>query len=182
MTSTYYPQQWNDETLAQAGPQRYNRVPGTGPMAPVAAPVAAPVSRIRHIDQGRFWVGAVLTSTVAALGGVIGLVVVQDLLQVQLSRSPFGPGPVHIAGYGLLAGLVAMLAATLYAGLLAFAPRPTVYFGALGGLLTALAVLLPFTVPMAIGGQIALAAINLTVGVLILSLIPVAASNARPQL
>ncbi len=177
MTSTYYSQQWNDETIDQAASQRYQR-PATGP---VAAPVAAPVSRIRHIDQARFWVGAVLTSTVAGLGGVIGLVVAQDLLQISLSGSPFGIGPVHIASYGLLAGLVAMLAAAVYAGLLAFAPRPTVYFGALGGLLTALAVLLPFTAPTAIGGQIALAAINLTVGVLILSLIPVAASNARPQ-
>ena len=179
MTSTYYPEQWNTETFDQAAPQRYNRVPGHAPVAP--APLTAPVSRMRHIDQGRFWVGAVLTSTVAALGGVIGLVVAQDLLQIKLSASSFGLGPIHIAGYGLLAGLVSMLAAVVYAGLLAFAPRPTVYFGALGGLLTALAVLLPFTVPTAIGSQIALAAINLTIGVLILSLIPVAASNARPQ-
>jgi hypothetical protein len=151
-------------------------------MAPLAAPLAAPVSRIRHIDHARFWIGAVLTSTVAALGGVIGLVVARDLLQIPISGSPFSVGSVHIAGYGLLAGVIAMLAATVYAGLLAFAPRPTVYFGALGGLLTTLAVLLPFTVATPIGGQIALAAINLTVGVLILSLVPVAASNARPQL
>jgi hypothetical protein len=185
MTSTYYPQQWNDETVNQAAHQRYNR-PGSDriatPAAPLAAPVSAPVSRIRHIDQGRFWVGAVLTSTVAALGGVIGLVVARDLLQIPISGAPFSSGPVHVAGYGLLAGLIAMLAATVYAGLLAFAPRPTVYFGTLGGLLTTLAVLLPFTVHGAIGGQIALAAINLAVGILVLSLIPVAASNARPQL
>lgn len=178
MTSTYYPQRWNDETVDAAAAQRYHRLPVAGP----TVQAAAPVSRARHIDQGRFWVGAVLTSTVAALGGVIGLVVAQDLLRITLTSSPFGIGPVHIASYGLIAGLVAMLAATVYAGLLAFAPRPTVYFGALGGLLTALAVLLPFTAPTGIGGQIALAAINLTIGVLILSLIPVAASNARPQL
>lgn len=178
MTSTYYPQQWNDENVDRADAQRYNRVPAAAPMVPATAPV----SRVRRIDQGRFWVGAVLTSTVASLGGAIGLVVAQDLLRIPLTSSPFGIGPVHIASYGLIAGLVAMLAATVYAGLLAFAPRPTVYFGALGGMLTALAVLLPFTVTTAIGGQIALAAINLTIGVLILSLIPVAASNARPQL
>jgi hypothetical protein len=181
MTSTYYPQPWNDETVAQAATQRYDR-PASTAVAPLATPLAAPVSRIRHIDHARFWIGAVLTSTVAALGGVIGLVVARDLLQIPISGSPFSVGSVHIAGYGLLAGVIAMLAATVYAGLLAFAPRPTVYFGALGGLLTTLAVLLPFTVATPIGGQIALAAINLTVGVLILSLVPVAASNARPQL
>ena len=164
--------------MDQAATQRYSRHES----GPSVAPMAVTGSRIRHIDQSRFWVGAVLTSTVAALGGVIGLVVARDLLQIPISASPFGVGPVHIASYGLLAGVVAMLAATVYAGLLAFAPRPTVYFGALGGLLTTLAVLLPFTVPAAIGGQIALAAINLTVGVLVLSLIPVSASNARPQL
>lgn len=75
-----------------------------------------------------------------------------------------------------------MLAATVYAGLLAFAPRPTVYFGALGGLITTLAGLLPFTVHAPIGGQIGLATVNLAVGMLILSLIPVAASNVGPQL
>ena len=178
MTNTYYPQQWNEEVMDQGATQRYSRHDS----GPSVTPAAVTVSRIRHIDQGRFWVGAVLTSTVAALGGVIGLVVARDLLQIPISASPFGVGPVHIASYGLLAGVVAMLAATVYAGLLAFAPRPTVYFGALGGLLTTLAVLLPFTVPAAIGGQIALAAINLTVGVLVLWLIPVAASNARPRL
>ena len=179
MTSTYYPQQWNDEAQGQAAPRNYNRVASTGAITPAAT---NPVSGIRHIDQARFWVGAVLTSTVAALGGVIGLVVAQDLLHISLSQSPLAVGPIDITNYGLLAGVVAMLAAVLYAGLLAFAPRPSVYFGALGGLLTALAVLLPFTVATAVGGQIALAAINLVVGVLILSLIPVAASNARTQL
>jgi hypothetical protein len=177
MTNTYYAQQWNDETVNQAVDQRFHPLPAAGPMAPATAPI----SGIRHIDQGRFWVGAVLTSTVAALGGVLGLVVAQDLLRIPLTQSPFGFRPVHIASYGLIAGVVAMLAATVYAALLAFAPRPTVYFGALGGMLTALAVLLPFTVPAAIGGQIAVAAINLTIGTLILSLIPVAASNSTAQ-
>lgn len=183
MTSTYHPQQWNDETVDRAAHQRYTR-PGSDPMA-TAAPLAAfsvPVGRIRHIDQGRFWVGAVLTSTVAALGGVIGLVVARDLLQIPISGAPFSSGPVHIASYGLLAGIIAMLAATVYAGLLAFAPRPTVYFGALGGLITTLAGLLPFTVHAPIGGQIGLATVNVAVGMLILSLIPVAASNVGPQL
>ena len=33
MTSTYYSQQWNDETIDQAASHGYRRVPGSGPRA-----------------------------------------------------------------------------------------------------------------------------------------------------
>jgi hypothetical protein len=135
----------------------------------------------KNVDHARFWVGAILTSTVAALAGVIGLVIAQDLLHVPLTLSSTGVPSVQVGTYGVLIGLVSMLAAVLYAGMVAFAPRPTVYYGALTGLLTALAVLLPFTAAASLTGQLALAAINLVVGVLIMTLVPIAAVNAQPR-
>ena len=176
MTSTEYQQQWYQGISEQ-------HVPVSAPIYAPAAPDAtvAPVVRINHIDQGRFWVGAVLTAAVAALGGVIGLVVIRDLLRVPISLASIGLPGDNIGSFGLIAGLVALLAAALFNGMVAIAPRPTVYFGALSGLLTALAVLLPFTSSMALSGQAAVAAVNLVVGVLIMVLVPVAASNAVPS-
>lgn len=130
----------------------------------------------QRIDQPRFWVGAVLTSTVAALAGVIGLVIAQGLLRVDLSSS--GGANLHIGTYAALVGLLTMLAAGLFAGLIAIAPRPTVYFGAITGLVTALAVLLPFTGAASPTAHVALGAINLVVGVLIMTLVPLAAVTA----
>ncbi len=138
-------------------------------------------SRFRVVDQGRFWVGAVLTSGVAALAGVIGLVIAQDLLKVPVSLASIGLAGAHVTTYGLLAAVVALLAALAYDGMVAFAPRPAIYYGWLTGLLVALTVLLPFAAPVAVGSQLALALINLVVGVSIMVLVPVAASNARTR-
>lgn len=144
-----------------------------------AAEAVRPRVRFPVVDQGRFWVGAVLTSGVAALAGVIGIVIAQDLLKVPLSLASIGLAGAHLGTYGLVAALIALLAALAYDGMLAFAPRPAVYYGWLTGLLVALAVLLPFSAPVAIGSQLALGLINLVVGVAIMVLVPVAASNAR---
>jgi hypothetical protein len=165
MTSTDYQQQWYQGISEQQVP----------------APVQPPVSRINHIDQARYWVGAVLTAVVAALAGVIGLVVIRDLMRVPISLGSIGLPGDNIGSYGLMVGLAALLAAALFNGMLAIAPRPTVYFGALTGLLTALAALLPFTSSMSISAQAAVAGINLVVGVLIMVLVPLAASNAGPR-
>jgi hypothetical protein len=146
-----------------------------------AAEAVRPTGRYRVVDQGRFWVGAVLTSGVAALAGVIGLVIAQDLLKVPVSLASIGLSGASVATYGLLAALIALLAALAYDGMLAFAPRPAVYYGWLTGLLVALTVLLPFAAPVAIGSQLALALINLVVGIAIMVLVPVAASNARAR-
>ncbi len=155
--------------------------PGRVHQAADAAEAVRPTGRFTVVDQGRFWVGAVLTAGVAALAGVIGLVIAQDLLQVPVSLASIGLTGAHVSTYGLLAALVAMLAALAYDGMLAFAPRPAVYYGWLTGLLVTLTVLLPFATPVAIGSQLALALINLVVGVSIMVLVPVAASNARTR-
>ena len=77
-----------------------------------------PSGRYRVVDQGRYWVGAVLTSGVAALAGVIGLVIAQDLLKVPVSLASIGLAGAHVTTYGLVAALVALLAALAYDGML----------------------------------------------------------------
>jgi hypothetical protein len=146
-----------------------------------AGEAVRPTGRYRVVDQGRFWVGSVLTSGVAALAGVIGLVIAQDLLKVPVSLASIGMAGAHVGTYGMVAALVALLAALAYDGMLAFAPRPAIYYGWLTGLLVTLAVLLPFAAPVAVYSQLALALVNLVVGVSIMVLVPVAASSARTR-
>lgn len=66
----------------------------------------------------------------------------------------------------------------LYFAMLNVAPRPALYYGWIVGLITVLAVLLPFTGGLAVISAAALAGINLLVGLMILTLMPFAAVNA----
>ena len=67
----------------------------------------------------------------------------------------------------------------LYAVLVNFAPRPGLYFGWIVGLVTLLAALLPLTTGAVIVDHLALAGINLVVGLVITGLVPVAAVRSR---
>ena len=70
----------------------------------------------------------------------------------------------------------------LYTVLLHVAPRPGLYYGWIVGLVTLLAVLLPLiplTLGTALAAQLALAGINLVIGLVIICLVPVAAVRAR---
>jgi Family of unknown function (DUF6069) len=149
-----------------------------------AAETQAAPSRRRGsaIDQTRFWVGALLTAMMAALGGIIGLVVTKGIVHVPvLFLGGSGLVPVHAAVYGLASALIALAAAGLYDGMLHVAPRPTVYYCWLIGLLTLLAGLLPFTTTAVLASQVALAAMNVLVGLIILVMVPLAAESARTE-
>lgn len=181
-------QQWNPNAFDHYLPteQIQNLVePSRGGIAQPAlssAPAVDELARPRRgvpLDQGRYWVGSVLTAGVAALAGTIGIVIAQDLLKMPLSLASLGMSGAGMGLYGMLAALLALLAAGLFDGMLAFAPRPVVYYSWLTSLLVVLAVLMPFTAGAAFGAQVALALINLVVGVAIVTLVPVAASNAR---
>lgn len=165
---------------SQFAPDRFDEPLPRGPVAPeqTVPPVTPPRKGIR-VDQGRYWVGVLLTSAVAAMAGVIGIVIAQDLLKVGLSMASIGLAGAGAVSYAMVAVMITLLAALAYDGMLMFAPRPTVYYCWLAGLLTTLAVLLPFTAPIALGSQAALAVINLVVGLAVITLIPVAATNAR---
>ncbi len=87
---------------------------------------------------------------------------------------------VGYGAYALIAAAAAVTASVLYTVLLHFAPRPGLY-GWIVGLVTVLAVLplIPLTVGTALAAQLALAGINLVIGLVIICLVPVAAVRAR---
>jgi len=142
---------------------------------PVTAPMPAPAPRL---DQVRYWVGATITAVLAALVSLIALVIAQGIVHVPMV---LGSTTINAAVYGVTAAGIALLAAALYDGMLHVAPRPLTYYSWLGGFVTVLATLLPFTTTAGLHAQIALAATNFAVGAVITLLVPVAASNARRQ-
>ena len=132
------------------------------------------------IDQGRFWVGAVLAAAAAALTGVVAMIVAQGMLGIPvLFGGSSSVDLVHISSYGLIAAAAALVVAAVYDAMIHFAPRPGTFFGWLGGLATLLVALLPFTSAAPLQSQLVLGAMNLMVGAAILVLVPAAAVSAR---
>lgn len=136
----------------------------------------------QRVDVARLWSGGIATAVVAALVGLVGALVVRAVFK--LAGYTAGGAAFDDASTVVLcvAAAVAALAGTGLVQLLLLAtPRPLAYFGWIGGLLTAVAVLLPFVS----GGPFAVAAahavIYLVIGLAIGSLVTGAAAAAtRP--
>jgi Family of unknown function (DUF6069) len=126
------------------------------------------------IDRVRYWVGATLTAAIAGLAAMVGITVLTGILGVQP-----GAGAIDPAVYGLASAGAALGASALYYAMLHVAPRPGTYYGWLAGLLTLLAVVLPFAGAAALASQIGLAGLNLMVGIVVAVLVPIAAVQAR---
>ena len=130
-------------------PNHYYDSPFTAAPMPMSPAPRAAAPRLR-LDQMRYWVGAVITAIVAALAGVVGLVITHGIAHVPVLTQDNGLlTPVHAVSYGLLAAGIAFVAAALYNAMLHIAPRPTLYYCWLTGLLTVLATLIPFTMSAA---------------------------------
>ncbi len=151
------------------------------PETAVADPVATPRQSQRGgIDTARFWVGAALTAGISALVALIALIITNDLLHVPVMISEGGRlVMIGFGAYALFAAAAAVAASVLYAVLVNFAPRPGLYFGWIVGLVTLLAALLPLTTGAVVVDQLALAGINLVVGLVITGLVPTAAVRSR---
>lgn len=138
---------------------------------PEPAPVVRPVASSRLvIDAGRYWAGVVATAVVGALIGAVGVLVVEQIIDIQLvTQSVFSDS--HTAEY-TLGGAVAGLVAGVLLYLLAIAaPRPTAFFGWIMALATVVAALLPFTWTHTTERAVATGLLNLVMGIAIWSLL-----------
>lgn len=151
--------------------------------APNAAPNAAstPIRSAANyragIDQVRFWVGASLAAAIAAAASLVGLLLIRGVLNVPILVT--STHPLDVTAYALITAAIVIGASALYNLMLHVAPHPTTYYGALAAVGIALAVLLPFTVSVALVSQAALAGLNLVIGLLVAFLVPMAAVQAR---
>jgi len=135
------------------------------------------------LNATRLWTGGLATATVAALVGLVGTLVIRVLFHY----APVGTAAAHAlstsnAGLMCLFAAVAALAATGIAHLLIVStPDPLSYLGWIIGLSTAAAVVVPLLGGMPLAAAIALAVINLVIGLAIGSLVVGAAGAAyRP--
>jgi Family of unknown function (DUF6069) len=136
------------------------------------------------LNAGLLWAGGVGTAVVAGLIVVVGVLVVRGILDVALlaPSSAAAYGDRDTTTYALYAAGAALLATALLHVLLAFMPSPVQFFGWIAGLVTVAATLLPFTRGARMDTMVATAAINLVVGLAILSLLSsVAAMSMRHE-
>lgn len=134
------------------------------------------------VNPGRLWAGGVATAVIAALIALVGLLILQVLLQIPyLAPAVSEPLDGWAAAQSLaIWAAVAGLAATGLAHLLLVAvPSPMSYFGWIAGLLTALAAVSPLILteqPWAV--RIATAVIHLVIGMSIISLVTTTVTSA----
>ncbi len=157
-------------TPTTPAPQQPATVAPTGTPVPVAGTPARTETRLT-VEAGRFWAGAAATALVAALVGVVGVIVLQQILRIDLVfRDPFGAGSA-MSAYVLGGVLAALAAAGLLQLLVLTTPRPRAFFGWILGLATVVATLLPLTWTDELGSAIASGLVNLFIGVAVWSLL-----------
>jgi Family of unknown function (DUF6069) len=136
-----------------------------------------------RVNVSRLWVGGMATAVVAALIGLVGVLIVRAVLRIAL-YAPSTAGPFGDSDTVVLCGLaaVAALAATGLAHLLLIgAPRPMEHFASSAGLLIAMSTVVPFLSPGPTGVALATAAIHGVIGLAIGTLVSgAAAASVRP--
>ena len=135
------------------------------------------------LNATRLWTGGLATAAVAALVALVGTLVIRVLFEhlpvgVTAARTFAATG----AGTLCLFAAIAALAATGVAHLLLVStPEPLSYLGWIIGLSTAAAVVLPLLGALPLAAAIAVAVVNLVIGLAIGSLVVDAAGAAyRP--
>jgi len=125
------------------------------------------------IDAGRLWAGGFGTAVVAALVALVGILLVRGVLGIHiLSPSDAGTyGDTTTTTYAFGAFAAAILATGVLHVLLLLMPRPMSFFNWIMLLVIAVGVLIPFTVVADLDSQIATAALNLVIGICVMSLL-----------
>lgn len=135
----------------------------------------------RPVNAVRLWSGGLATAVVAALVVLVGTLFFRGALGIPV-LAPEEAGYLGDAGtvaYAFMAGVAALAATALMHLLLVAAPRARAFFVWIIGLITALAVVTPFTQGGASGdSQTATAVINLVAGVAIAILVNSVARTA----
>lgn len=125
------------------------------------------------LDYGRLWSGGVATALVAALIAVVGILLCRGVLDVPV-LSPKGEGVwgnANTMTYALVSAGVALGATALLQLLSMTTPRFTTFFSWIMLLLTAIAVVVPLSLPVAWEHKLATAVINLVIGIAIVSIL-----------
>ncbi|MBB6118101.1 DUF6069 family protein [Nocardiopsis algeriensis] len=124
------------------------------------------IGRERPVNAVRLWSGGLATAVVAALVILVGTLLMRGALGIPV-LAPEEAGYLGDAGtvvYALMAAVAALLATGLMHLLLLTTPRARTFFGWMIGLVTAVAVVTPFTQGAEVASQFATAFVNLAAG------------------
>lgn len=137
-------------------------------------------ARTGRLDPTRLWSGGVATAVVAALLAIVGILLSRGVLDVPV-LSPKGEGVwgnANTTTYALVAGLVALAATGLMQLLSVTTPRFQTFFSWIMVLLTAIAVVVPLSLPVDWESKLATAVINLVIGIAITAILNGVARSA----
>ena len=155
--------------------------PAPAPQVPAGPPAVfpaavqpqtpAPPAPGPSVDAGRYWAGVAATALVAALIGVVGVVIVDRILQIDLVvQDPFGTGSSG-AAYVIGGVVAAVLAGGILHLLVVTTPKPRAFFGWIMFLATLTVALLPLAWTDVLESSIASGVINALMGIAIWSLL-----------
>lgn len=143
--------------------------PGIFPPTAAAAPPPQPSGPT--IDNGRYWAGVVATAMVAALVGVVGVIILDQIFEIDLIvKDVFGTDSVG-AAYVVGGVLAAVVAGALLQLLVLSTPKPRAFFGWLMFLGIVVAAVIPFTWTDSTESAAWSGFVNLLVGIAIWSLL-----------
>jgi Family of unknown function (DUF6069) len=124
------------------------------------------------VDARRLWAGGAATAVVAALVALVGVLIGNAVLGVEMVAPPLLPiGDSFALRYVLTAAALALVATGLAHVLVLTTPRPRAFFSWIVGLTTVVGVVLPFASDGSFGGKVATALVDLVLGLCVLSLL-----------
>jgi hypothetical protein len=148
---------------------------------PVTPSAPAPRPTGPSVDAGRYWAGVAATALVAALVGLVGVLIVYQILDIDLVVKDIAG--TDSAGGAFVVGSVlsSILAGGLLHLLVLSTPRPRAFFGWIMFLATLTAALIPLTWTDVLESAIATGLVNAIIGIAIWSLlIGVLSRTLRP--
>lgn len=155
---------------AAVQPAAVQPAPVAQPAVPVA-PAAPPRPAGPSVDAGRYWAGVVATALVTALIGLVGVLIVDQILDIDLVvRDILSTGSVG-AAYVVGGVAASILAGGLLHLLVLSTPKPRAFFGWIMALATLSAALLPLTWTDVLETSIASGLVNAVIGIAIWSLL-----------
>jgi hypothetical protein len=135
------------------------------------------------VDERKLWTGGMVTAVIVFGLTIAAFLLVRGMLNYPLLGLRRGGAVVYASMFGYAGGaaLVALLATAAMRFLLSTTPRPRWFFGWLGGVGTAIAVLLPLALSQDSAARLATAAVNLFLGLAIIGLVHSTAASLRPN-
>ena len=125
------------------------------------------------VDVRKLWTGGVVTAVIVCGLTIAAFLLVRGMLNLPLLGVRKGGAGVYASMFGYAGGaaLAALLATAAMHSLLVTTPRPRWFFHWLGGVSTAIAVLLPLTLSQDLAARLATATVNLVLGLAIIALV-----------